>query len=152
MNKITEVVISPYSDPEGYIIEVYVDDADGKEVIILKIDQNYYFPEYLENQHRYSFVVPNKHPYIDVNADIPISAISYDFNHEIITQSVRGFATMSAIGSYKKLVLVSTTENDSKAWQNGALVKMVDGPYQDEQLVTEINLKKPVYYLATPNS
>ena len=152
MNKITEVVISPYSDPEGYIIEVYVDDADGKEVIILKIDQNYYFPEYLENPPRYSFVVPNKHPYIDVNADIPISAISYDFNHEIITQSVRGFATMSAIGSYKKLVLVSTTENDSKAWQNGALVKMVDGPYQDEQLVTEINLKKPVYYLATPNS
>lgn len=152
MNKILEVVVSEYADPEGYIIQIFIDDADRKEVMILKIDQNYYFPEYFEDQPFYSYVIPNGHPNININASIPISAISYDFNHEKITQAVRGFAVISDTNIYQKLDLLPTTENDPSAWRNGALVEKVEGPYQDGKIVAEIDLKKRTYYLATPNS
>jgi hypothetical protein len=152
MNKILEVVVSEYADPEGYIIQIFVDDADGKEVMILKIDQNYYFPEYFGDQPYYSYVISKGHPNININANIPISAISYDFNHEKITQAVRGFAVMSSTNIYQKLDLLPTTENDPSAWRNGSLVDKVEGPYQDGKIVAEIDLKKRIYYLATPNS
>ncbi|NCA21723.1 MAG: M23 family metallopeptidase [Crocinitomicaceae bacterium] len=120
--------------------------------MILKIDQNFYFPDYFGGQPYYSYIIPYGHPSINFNVNISISAISYDFNNEKITQAVRGFAVLSNTNIYQRLDLLPTTENDPSVWRNGALVEKVEGPYQDGKVVTEIDLKKRVYYLATPNS
>lgn len=152
MNKIEVVVVSEFSDPVGYIVQIFVDELDGTEILILKIEHNYYFPDVMTDQPGYHFIISKSLPFINFNVSIPLTAIRYSYNKEEIIDARRGFVILNQISIYKVLDLLLSSEFDSSVWQNEALVKMIEGPFQDGKLTSEIDLSKDLYYLASANS
>lgn len=117
--------------------------------MIFKIHQNYYYPTLGEDKSFYSLEIDKKDPFASVGGSIPLSFIRYAFNTETIKDVQKGFVALNQVSGIEIIPLVPGGEFSSKDWRNGALVAKVEGPFQDNALVTEIDQKKPVYYLAT---
>jgi hypothetical protein len=152
MTEITEVIVLKMSDLNDYNIQVYIKGYEGGEIMILKIDQNYYYPELSSDKIYYEYQIKDKAPFINPDANIPLRMILYDYNHETVIDVRQGFVTLSGVSDFEIIPLLTGTENNSSVWRNGALVKSIEGPFQDDKLVNEIDLTKKAYYLATTNS
>lgn len=152
MNQILKVVVSKLANPQQYSVKIDVSAYDGSELLILKIAQNYYFPELSAGHDSYSFVITGALQGINFSASTQMTFIRYDYNREKIVGAQRGLVTFDQVASSQVVALTSTVETDSSAWRNGALVEKIEGPYQDGARVEKLDLQKPAYYLATPNS
>lgn len=146
------VNIPPIPASDDFQIFVPADDYQPDEIVIFKIDLNYYFPSYDEESNNYIYTLPRNSGFVNLDANTIVTTILYNYNKEEILDARKGDVIFNQILDYEIVFTTSCLFTDSSLWRNGALVKSVEGPFQDDKKVEKIDLKKPVYYLAVPES
>lgn len=146
------VNIPPIPASDDFQILVPADDYSPDEIVIFKIDLNYYFPEYDEESNNYIYTLPRNSGFVNLDANTIVTTILYNYNKEEIIDARKGDVVLNQILDYEIVFTTSCLVTDSSLWRNGALVKSVEGPFQEDKRVEKIDLKKPVYYLAVPNT
>lgn len=149
---ISKIVISKSQTPSKYTIFVSVDVFQDEEIVIIEIDQNYYFASFDSQKKWYTLQVPASEDTFNRSANVPVKGILYNYEKQSFTDVKKGSVTPNLISGNGTLQLTSGTETDSKVWAGNLLVKELKGPFQNNQLVEAIDLTLPVYYLAVPNS
>lgn len=143
---ISKILISKTQTPSGYLIVVSVDSFQQGEIVVLEVNQRYYFTTYNSQNARYSVQIPAS------ETAFSIKGILYNYERQAFTDVKTGIVTPDLISKNGALKLVPATETDSKAWTGNLLVKELKGPFQNNKLVDVIDLALPVYYLGIPNS
>lgn len=143
---ISKILISKTQTPSGYLIVVSVDSFQQGEIVVLEVNQRYYFTTYNSQNARYSVQIPAS------ETAFSIKGILYNYEKQAFTDVKTGIVTPDLISKNGALKLVPATETDSKAWTGNLLVKELKGPFQNNKLVDVIDLALPVYYLGIPNS
>lgn len=143
--------ISRSTDPNGFYFIAQTEEFNPSYIVIIKIGFNFYVADYDDDTGNYSYLVDSKSPFINVLASEQYMFILYDHNKEIIVDNRQGEIVLETISTLELLFLSSGITPDNREWTSGARVEAVDGPYQNDELVNQIDLTLPVVYYATPN-
>lgn len=145
---ISKVLISKSQTPPGYLISISVYSFQAGELVIIELNQHYYFATYNSQNTCYSVLIPTSE-----NATVfSVTGILYNYEKQSFTDVKTGTVTPDLLSKKQPLQLTPATTGDSKAWTGNLLVKEIKGPFQNKQLVEVIDLTLPVYYLGVPNS
>lgn len=162
MAKITKISYTHKPTSNGnHKFFIYSEGFDPKkEVLIFKISYNFYYPVYNHDK---------KHHYIEINknefdfeqgkssSDRMVRLFCYQFEQDktnyVATGSIKIYksTTTASVAYWGYSALISASVTADKPWVKGLTITSVLGPYQDNKLVTKIDLSKPVKYAALTN-
>ncbi|MNU62021.1 hypothetical protein D3C71_512350 [compost metagenome] len=148
---ISKITISKSPAQSRHTIFISVDQFQSGEMVIIEMDNQYYFATYDPENKWYSLqiLIPNL---FNITSSVPLKGIIYNHEKQLVTDIKKGLVTFNLVSTNKPLQLTPETEIDSKAWTGTLLVKEIKGPFQNNKLVEVIDLTLPVYYLAVPNN
>ncbi len=149
---IRQITFQPHSTPRCYTVQVSVNQYSPSQVLVLWLGNGYFFPVYDATTKSYSYDINAVAQSWNTNNAMTVRAMLYDFNHELFIDVQEGQILLSQVKRNQSLTSIAKQEENASVWRLENLwVSKVEGPFQDGALVTEIDLSKKAYYLATPS-
>jgi len=149
---IHQITIQSHAEPKRYSIRVILSQHSTSETLVLWLGNGYFFPVYNATTTSYFVEINTATQSWNINTPMTIRAMLYDFDHEKFSDVQEGQVVLSHVAGTQHMNSTTKTVSDASVWRLQDLwVADVEGPFQDGVLVTEIDLSKPAYYLATPS-
>lgn len=143
-----------------YQFFIYSEGFDPKkETLIFKISYNFYYPVFnVETKRHYLEVTKSEFDFEQgkTSSDKMVRLYCYNFlgdtTNYVATGSIKVYkSTAPSVSYWGFSSLTSASITADKPWIKGLTIASVLGPYQDNKLVTKIDLSKPVKYAALTN-
>lgn len=157
MAKITKINYSPKPNAQqAYDFEILSENFDpNTETFVLKISTDFYFPVFDHTTKTHKITIPATQLSIGAGSGGSVKSLrayTYDFkkneNTYAATSQMKLYNSNGAVRSTVSFASFTAVDDSTQPWVSGLAVTEVKGPFQDNKLVSKIDLNKPTTYRA----